>query len=245
MAVPCPVPVFDIGGPCLPIYVFMYARDNEAGEKQSQEQPTSSQVEVAVAAFLMLGDATRLRLMWLLAADEYDVNSLAEAIGAPQRRLCPSTWRNSGWRGWSAPRRDGGVLYRARDAHVRRLIGEALFHADHEVSGIPRHEDRNNKGTTRSVSFRMARREADTGYLLDELPPAVEPLPGNQVLDRREGKPRSASPRPYHPDRPFGGRTSAGLRKCGTGPSPERLTCPARFLMGLCRESLDCVATGD
>ncbi len=39
-------------------------------------------------------------------------------------------------------RRDGRrVLYRASDAHARELIAEARFHADHEVSGIPRHED--------------------------------------------------------------------------------------------------------
>ncbi|WP_061300712.1 ArsR/SmtB family transcription factor [Herbidospora cretacea] len=118
----------------------MYARDNEAGAKPPQEQPTSAQVELAVEAFRMLGDATRLRLMWLLSASEYDVNSLAEAIAAPRPSVSQHLAKLR-LAGLVRTRREGRrVLYRARDAHVRRLIGEALFHAGHEVSGIPRHD---------------------------------------------------------------------------------------------------------
>jgi DNA-binding transcriptional ArsR family regulator len=37
-------------------------------------------------------------------------------------------------------RRDGRrVVYRLRGAHVRNLLAEALFHADHQVSGEPVH----------------------------------------------------------------------------------------------------------
>ena len=35
-------------------------------------------------------------------------------------------------------KRDGRrVVYRLRGAHVRNLLAEALFHADHQVSGEP------------------------------------------------------------------------------------------------------------
>jgi len=38
-------------------------------------------------------------------------------------------------------RRDGRrVLYRLRGAHLRTLLAEALFHADHQVSGTPVHD---------------------------------------------------------------------------------------------------------
>ncbi|MEV7010270.1 metalloregulator ArsR/SmtB family transcription factor [Streptosporangium sp. NPDC051022] len=119
----------------------MYARDNVSGAHQTQEQPTTAQVEAAVEAFRMLSDATRLRLMWLLASGEYDVSSLAEAIGTARPSVSQHLAKLR-LAGLVRTRRDGRrVLYRARDAHVRGLIAEALFHAGHEVSGAPRHDD--------------------------------------------------------------------------------------------------------
>ncbi|MFI6602350.1 ArsR/SmtB family transcription factor [Nonomuraea sp. NPDC050536] len=97
-------------------------------------------MDTAVDAFRMLSDATRLRLMWLLSHGEYDVSSLATAIEVARPSVSQhlAKLRLSGL---VETRRDGRrVLYRARDVHVRALINEALFHADHEVSGIPRHE---------------------------------------------------------------------------------------------------------
>ncbi|MGV9302095.1 MULTISPECIES: ArsR/SmtB family transcription factor [unclassified Nonomuraea] len=118
----------------------MYARDNESGATQSQEQPTSAQVEAAVDAFRMLSDATRLRLMWLLSSGDYDVSSLAQALGVARPSVSQHLAKLR-LAGLVETRRDGRrVVYRARDAHVRALIHEALFHADHEVSGIPRHD---------------------------------------------------------------------------------------------------------
>jgi DNA-binding transcriptional ArsR family regulator len=122
------------------LYVVMYARDNESGASPAQEQPTGAQVEAAVDAFRMLSDATRLRLMWLLSVAESDVGSLAAAIGVARPSVSQHLAKLR-LAGLVQTRRDGRrVLYRARDAHVRALIGEALFHADHEVSGIPRHD---------------------------------------------------------------------------------------------------------
>ncbi|MFI9435831.1 MULTISPECIES: ArsR/SmtB family transcription factor [Streptosporangium] len=118
----------------------MYARDNQSGASQSQEQPTSAQVDTAVEAFRMLSDATRLRLMWLLSSGEYDVSSLSAAIGVARPSVSQHLAKLR-LAGLVQTRRDGRrVLYRARDAHVRAIINEALFHADHEVSGLPRHD---------------------------------------------------------------------------------------------------------
>ncbi|NUW38430.1 helix-turn-helix transcriptional regulator [Nonomuraea sp. SMC257] len=119
----------------------MYARDNDSGAGQPQVQPTPAQVDAAVEAFRMLSDATRLRLMWVLSSAEYDVGSLAETIGVARPSVSQHLAKLR-LAGLVRTRRQGRrVLYRARDAHVRALIAEALFHADHEVSGIPRHDD--------------------------------------------------------------------------------------------------------
>ena len=32
------------------------------------------------------------------------------------------------------------VLYRPRDSHIRTLIAEALYQADHQLSGIAEHD---------------------------------------------------------------------------------------------------------
>ncbi|GIH92891.1 transcriptional regulator [Planobispora siamensis] len=97
-------------------------------------------METAVEAFRMLSDGTRLKLMWLLSSGEYDVGSLAEAIGAARPSVSQHLARLR-LGGLVQTRRQGRrILYRARDAHVRSLIREAFSHADHEVSGIPRHD---------------------------------------------------------------------------------------------------------
>ncbi|MEO3809493.1 metalloregulator ArsR/SmtB family transcription factor [Sphaerisporangium sp. B11E5] len=118
----------------------MCARDNLSGASHSQEQPTPAQVTTAVEAFRMLSDPTRLRLMWLLSSGEYDVGSLAEALGAPRPSVSQHLAKLR-LAGLVDTRREGRhVRYRARDSHVRALIAEALSHADHELSGRPRHD---------------------------------------------------------------------------------------------------------
>lgn len=118
----------------------MYARDNTSGATPSQEQPTPAQVDAAVNAFRMLSDGTRLRLLWLVSSGEQDVSSLAAAVGAPRPSVSQHLAKLR-LAGLVTTRREGRrVLYRARDSHVRALIAEAMFHAGHEVSGLPRHD---------------------------------------------------------------------------------------------------------
>ncbi|GAA3688427.1 Ni(II)/Co(II)-sensing metalloregulatory transcriptional repressor KmtR [Nonomuraea antimicrobica] len=118
----------------------MYARDNVSGAIPSQQEPTPAQVDAAVDAFRMLSDGTRLRLMWLLSSGERDVNSLAQDIGVARPSVSQHLAKLR-LAGLVTTRRDGRrVLYRATDSHVRAVIAEALFHADHEVSGLPRHD---------------------------------------------------------------------------------------------------------
>ena len=106
-----------------------------------QKHPSGTQIDAAVAAFRMLADPTRLRLMWLLTSDEYDVTSLAEALEV-SRPLVSQHLAKLRMTGLVHTRREGRrVLYRARDAHVRTLITEALSHADHEATQVSRRDN--------------------------------------------------------------------------------------------------------
>ena len=102
--------------------------------------PTDAQVAAAVAALTMLAEPSRLRLLWAASQSELDVGSLASVAGvtatAASQHL--AKLRLSGL---VSTRRDGRrVLYSARNAHVRKLITEALHQADHHVSGWPDHD---------------------------------------------------------------------------------------------------------
>ncbi|GAB6899587.1 hypothetical protein JCM9957A_26770 [Kineosporia succinea] len=91
-------------------------------------------------SFALLADPTRVRMLWTLRDDEADVSSLAEAAGC---RPTVASQHLSKLRlaGLVDTRRDGRrVVYRLRGGHVKRLLAEALFHADHQISGEPIHD---------------------------------------------------------------------------------------------------------
>ncbi|WP_328817034.1 ArsR/SmtB family transcription factor [Nonomuraea cypriaca] len=68
------------------------------------------------------------------------MSSLAQAIGAARPSVSQHLAKLR-LAGLVNTRREGRrVLYRARDSHVRAVIAEVLFHADHEISGLPRHD---------------------------------------------------------------------------------------------------------
>lgn len=101
--------------------------------------PSQDQVRAAVTAFSMLAEPTRLQLLWLVSAEELDVTSLAARLEATVS-VVSAHLAKLRLAGLVDTRKAGRhVLYRARDVHVRSLIAEALFHADHQVSGIADH----------------------------------------------------------------------------------------------------------
>jgi DNA-binding transcriptional ArsR family regulator len=116
-----------------------------AGEKHQvtaghPEQPSTAQVAAAVVSFAMLADPTRLRILWALRHEELDVASLAAAAGCRPTVASQhlSKLRLAGLvEGTRDARR---ILYRLKGAHVRNLLQEALFHADHQVTGEPVHD---------------------------------------------------------------------------------------------------------
>lgn len=101
---------------------------------------TARQVSAAVTSFAMLADPTRVRMLWALRDAELDVSSLA-AVAACRPTVASQHLSKLRFAGLVEGRREGQrVVYRLRGGHVRALLAEALFHADHQVSGDPMHD---------------------------------------------------------------------------------------------------------
>jgi DNA-binding transcriptional ArsR family regulator len=104
------------------------------------DDPTAAQVNAAVVSFAMLADATRVRILWALRDGDADVASLAAAARC---RPTVASQHLSKLRlaGLVEGTRDGRrVVYSLRGGHVRNLLQEAIFHADHQVTGEPVHD---------------------------------------------------------------------------------------------------------
>ncbi|MFF4189217.1 ArsR/SmtB family transcription factor [Streptomyces sp. NPDC001691] len=102
--------------------------------------PDSARLAEATGVFALLSDATRLHLLWLLAQGESDVSSLAERCEA-SRTAVSQHLAKLRLAGLVETRREGRhIVYRLTDGHLRRLVLEALSHADHRVSGQATHD---------------------------------------------------------------------------------------------------------
>lgn len=103
--------------------------------------PTDAQVERAVEVLKMVADPTRLRIMWSLLHGEHSVNRLADHVGAQPAAVSQHLAKLRLAR-LVRTRRDGThVYYLAENDHVRRLVEEALFHADHVVQDLLSHPE--------------------------------------------------------------------------------------------------------
>lgn len=101
--------------------------------------PTDDQAGVAAAMFSMLADPTRLKLLWLLGSEELDVTTLA-ARARTSPTVASQHLAKLRLGGFVVQRTSGRRrLYSADGGHLRALIREALYRADHEVTGVPDH----------------------------------------------------------------------------------------------------------
>jgi DNA-binding transcriptional ArsR family regulator len=104
------------------------------------DELSGEQVAAAVMSFALLSDATRVRMLWALREGELDVTTLARVAGC-RPTVASQHLSKLRFAGLVEGRRAGQrVLYRLRGGHVRALLTEALFQADHQVSGTPAHD---------------------------------------------------------------------------------------------------------
>ena len=99
--------------------------------------PSQDEFQSAVGMLKLLGDETRLRIIWALLDSEHSVNELAELVGAHPAGVSQHLAKLRLAR-LVRTRRDGTrIYYVADDAHVRRLVEEVLSHADHVIRADP------------------------------------------------------------------------------------------------------------
>jgi DNA-binding transcriptional ArsR family regulator len=118
----------------------MYARDNVADASDLQQRPVGNGVvEAAAVTLSLLGDVTRLRLTAELLRGERDVSTLTEAVGAARPAVSQHLAKLR-LAGLVAMRREGRrAFYSLADEHVRRLVAESLYAAEHRLSDRPGH----------------------------------------------------------------------------------------------------------
>lgn len=103
--------------------------------------PSEEQVNLAAETFRMLADATRVKVLWALLQGESSVACLAELVGASPTAVSQHLAKLRLARLVRARREGTFVYYSAADVHVRRLLDEALFHADHTDQDLPDHPE--------------------------------------------------------------------------------------------------------
>lgn len=113
--------------------------DHAYDDDARKDAPSDEQARAAATTFAMLADPTRLKLLWLLGRDELDVATLAGQAGTTPS-VASQHLSKLRLAGLVRQRVDGRHrLYTASGTHLKALIREALYRADHDVTGIPDH----------------------------------------------------------------------------------------------------------
>lgn len=118
----------------------MDARVHLSAAHGSQEPDDGARLAAAVEVLGLLADRTRLALLRRLGEGEADVSTLTGACGAARTSVSQHLARLR-LAGLVTTRKDGRrVIYELRDGHLRRLVGEALNVADHQIRHLPPHD---------------------------------------------------------------------------------------------------------
>jgi DNA-binding transcriptional ArsR family regulator len=96
-------------------------------------------VDLAVEVFRMLADATRVRLLWHLMDGELSVGELVEATGKSQTGVSQHLAKLRMARLVQTRRQGTSMFYRLESDHVRQLLQDAIFHAEHAGTEVPEH----------------------------------------------------------------------------------------------------------
>ena len=111
-------------------------------DTQVPDVPTEEEVDQAVDTLKLLADPTRLRILWALLHGEHSVNRLADHVGAQPAAVSQHLAKLRLARLVRTRREGNHVYYLTENTHVRHLVEEALFHADHIVHDLADHDGR-------------------------------------------------------------------------------------------------------
>lgn len=113
--------------------------------------PPDDQIDLVVEVFRMLADSTRVKLLWLLAQGESSVNDLAAAAGKSQTGASQHLAKLRMARLVQTRRQGNQIFYRIESDHVRQLVQDAIYNAEHSGSGVPAHHRRGSESDTVST----------------------------------------------------------------------------------------------
>lgn len=102
-------------------------------------RPDAARLRHGAQIFAMLGEPTRLELLWLMTEGPQTVTALVEAVAASRTSVSQhlAKLRHAGV--VDVVREGRTAYYSLRGGHVERLVREGMNHADHVVSGEQPH----------------------------------------------------------------------------------------------------------
>ena len=103
------------------------------------ERLPDDQANLVVEVFRMLADATRVRVLWSLTDREMSVNELAEHVGKPAPSVSQHLAKLRMARLVRTRREGTTIFYSLENDHVRQLVMDAVFNAEHAGPGVPGH----------------------------------------------------------------------------------------------------------
>jgi DNA-binding transcriptional ArsR family regulator len=109
--------------------------DNEA----CRHPLPDDQVDLAVEAFRMLADGTRVRILWALIGRELSVNELAAEVGKLPAAVSAHLAKLRMSRTVATRREGTQVFYRLENEHIGELVTNAIHNAEHAGPGVPGH----------------------------------------------------------------------------------------------------------
>ena len=95
-------------------------------------------VDLAVEIFAMFADATRLRIVLALRGGELPVNDLAQIVGKSPSGVSQHLAKLRLARMVSTRQHGTRVFYRLANDHIRQLVTDAIYQAEHALDGAPR-----------------------------------------------------------------------------------------------------------
>ena len=107
--------------------------------EQETTLPEEEHVDLAVEVFRMLADATRIKLLWVLATGEAPVGELTDAVAKPQALVSQHLAKLRLARLVTTRRQGNHVFYRLANDHVSQLVADAIHNAEHAGPGVPAH----------------------------------------------------------------------------------------------------------
>ncbi|WP_147136017.1 ArsR/SmtB family transcription factor [Nocardia ninae] len=112
------------------------------------------QVGLVVEVFRMLADATRVQVLWALVDRELSVNDLAGCVGKPAPSVSQHLAKLRMARLVSTRRSGTTIYYSLENEHVRQLVVDAVYNAEHAGPGVPPHH--RDEATVRALPGRRA-----------------------------------------------------------------------------------------